>query len=87
MINITKADLNSNPSLKQQMMFELKYDERLHKKEFNDLVKDYQDYQDWIEAHSVEHKYQSIIINQFLSNIHGLKVYDLRLLLKQNYFK
>jgi hypothetical protein len=85
-INISEDDINSNPSLKQQMMFELKYDERLYKKTHNNLVEDYQDFQDWIEAHGIEHKFQSIIINQYLSNINGLKVYDLQLLLKQEHF-
>lgn len=56
-INIPEDDINSNTPLKQQMMFKLKYDERLYKKEYNDLVKNYQDYQDWMDAHGVEHKY------------------------------
>jgi len=85
-INITEDDINSNTPLKQQMMFELKYDERLYKKEYNDLVKNYQDYQDWMDAHGVEHKYQSIIVNRFLSHVNGLKVHDLQILLRQEYF-
>ena len=86
MINISEADLNLNPALKQQMISELQYDERLHKKEHNNLVKNYQDYQDWLDTHSIEHKYQRIIINQILSNIYSLKVFDLQLILKQEYF-
>ena len=86
MINITEADLDLNPALKMQMLLELEYDERIHKKEYDNLIQTYQDFQNWVETHGIEHKYQRIIINQILSNTYSLKVFDLQLILKQEYF-
>lgn len=83
-INLSDADLDRNPTLKRQMILELNYDERIHKKQFNSLVKSYKDYESWMSSHKIEHKYQQIILDK-LSNVYGVRVYDLKLQLKREH--
>lgn len=86
MINLTDEDLLKNPSLRQQMLFELEnLDPRRIKKYHDSLVKSYQDFEDYTNLCKLEYKYQSIIRNQYLSNSHPIRVYDLKLLLRQNH--
>lgn len=85
-INLTDADLDHNPTLRKQMLYELEFeDPRMNKKHYDSLVKSYQSYEDYMQMCKLEHKYQLIIRNVYLSNAYGIRVYDLKKLLRQEY--
>lgn len=86
MINIAKIDLDCFPTTKEKIEFELRYDERKNRKEFDTLQERYQDYQEWIVANQVTHRYQNYIINNILDHTFGIKVCDLSRKLREEYF-
>lgn len=88
MINVLKIDSDCFPETKEKMEMELEYDERKpeNKKQFDTLQEKYNDFKEYVIANKIQHKYSRYILNNLLSHSFGLKICDLKRILRQEHF-